>query len=210
MSSPWPPSTKAVTSLTETSNSSARKWRKRAEFENARHADDLLRLETREFLQRPHHGVEGVGDADHEGVGGMLLDAVADRFHDLEVDADEVVAAHARLARHARRDDDHVRAGDIGVIVGAFIFGIEAVDGGGFGDVQTLALRNAFRDVEKHDIAKFLQADEMGERTADLASTDERDLMTGHEMSLNVEASSRLKTWRCLTHKWVTIKPTKG
>ncbi len=31
MSSPWPPSTKAVTSSTETWNSSARKWRKRAE-----------------------------------------------------------------------------------------------------------------------------------------------------------------------------------
>ena len=31
MSSPWPPSTKAVTSSTETLNSSARKWRKRAE-----------------------------------------------------------------------------------------------------------------------------------------------------------------------------------
>src|SRR3546814_16249995 len=29
--SPWPPSTKAVTSSTETSNSSARKWRKRDE-----------------------------------------------------------------------------------------------------------------------------------------------------------------------------------
>jgi hypothetical protein len=29
--SPWPPSTKDVTSLTETPNSSARKWLKRAE-----------------------------------------------------------------------------------------------------------------------------------------------------------------------------------
>ncbi len=183
-----------MTSLTETLNSSARKWRKRAEFENAGHADDLFGLEAGELLQRPHHRVERVGDADHEGVGRMLLDAVADGFHDLEVDADEVVAAHAGLAGHARRHDDHVRAGDVRVIVGALVLGVEAVDRRGFGDVETLALGNAFRDVEQHDVAEFLQADQMGERAADLASTDERDLVTGHEMSLSVgEAPSLLK-----------------
>jgi hypothetical protein len=44
--------------------------------------------------------------------GACCLMPFADRLHDLEVDAEQVVAAHARLARHAGGDDDHVGAGD--------------------------------------------------------------------------------------------------
>ena len=47
---------------------------------------------------------------------------------------------------------------------------------------------NAFRDVEEHDVAEFLQADEMGERAADLAGADERDLFPGHESVLGFVA----------------------
>ena len=175
--------------------------------QHAGHADDLLRLQAGELLQRPHHGVERVGDADHEGVGGILLDAVADRFHDLEVDADEVVAAHAGLARHAGGHDDHVGARDVGVVVRALVLGVEPVDRRGFGDVETFALGNALRDVEENDVAEFLQADEMGERAADLAGADERDLVTGHGMSLSFGTS--LLRWRCLTERWAAFKPQK-
>ena len=35
-----------------------------------------------------------------------------------EIDAEQIVAAHARLARHAGGDDDHVGAGDGGVVGG--------------------------------------------------------------------------------------------
>ena len=153
-------------------------------IEHAGHADDLFGLQAGELLQRPDHGVERVGDADDEGVRGILLDAVADRFHDLQVDADQVVAAHAGLARHAGGDDDHVGACDIGIVVRALVPGIEPVDRRGFGDVETFALGNALRDVEEHDVAEFLQADEMGERAADLAGADERDLVPGHESVL--------------------------
>ena len=135
--------------------------------------------------------------------GRMLLDAVSDRFHDLEVDADQIVAAHAGLARHAGGDDDHVGAGDIGVVVRALVLGIEPVDRRGFGDVETLALRNTFRDVEEHDVAEFLQADEMGERAADLAGADERDLVTGHRRSLRWKRDRiPREDGRCLTQKW--------
>ena len=112
--------------------------------------------------------------------GAYCLMPLADRFHDLEVDAEQVVAAHAGLARHAGGDDDHVGARDVGVVVRALVLGVEAVDRRGFGDVETLALRNAFRDVEQDDVAEFLQAGEVGERAADLAGADERDLVTGH------------------------------
>ena len=110
------------------------------------------------ILQRPHHRVERIGDADDESVGRVLLDAGADRFHDLEIDAEQVVAAHAGLARDAGGDDDDVGAGDLGVGRGALELGVEALDGAGFGEVERLALRHAVDDVEQHDVAELLDA----------------------------------------------------
>ena len=59
--------------------------------------------------------------------------------------------------------------------------GVEAFDRRGFGEVERLALRDAFDDVEQHDVAQFLQADEVGERAADLAGADQRNLVTRHD-----------------------------
>jgi len=84
--------------------------------EHAGHSDDHVVRQAGKFAQRPDHRVERVGDADDKALRRMLADAFAHRFHHLEVDAEEIVAAHARLARDARRDDAHVRTLDIGVI----------------------------------------------------------------------------------------------
>ena len=149
--------------------------------EHAGHAADLLRRQAREFLQGPDHRVERVGDADDEGVGRIGGDAFAHGLHDLEVDAQKVVAAHARLARHAGGDDADIRAGDIGV--GSCVplsAGVEPFGGAGFGDVERLALGGAFGDVEQDDIAQFLERGEMGKRAADLSRADQRDLGSGH------------------------------
>ena len=148
--------------------------------EHAGHADHLLLRQAGEFLQRPHHGVERVGDADDEGVRRVFLDAGADLPHHLEIDAEQIVAAHAGLARHAGGDDADVGALDGVVAVGAGELGVETIDRRGFGDVERLALRDAFHDVEHHDVAEFLEADEVGERAADLAGADQRNLVTRH------------------------------
>ena len=110
----------------------------------------------------------------------MGLDAFADRFHDLQVDAQKIVAAHAGLARHAGGHDAHIGARDIGVIVGALHRGIEAFRGSGLGNIEGLALRRAFSDVEKNDVAHFLECCEVGERAADLTRADQRDPGSGH------------------------------
>ncbi len=136
------------------------------------------------LLQRPDHGVERVGDDDDEGARRVLPDAGADLLHHLEVDADEVVAAHAGLARHAGGDDADLGAFDVGVGVGAFEVAVEAFDGAGLGDVERLALRQAFHDVEEHDVAKLLEADQVGERAADHATADQGDLRTRHSSIL--------------------------
>ena len=59
--------------------------------------------------------------------------------------------------------------------------GVEAVDRRGLGEVERLALRDAFDDVEQDDVAEFLEADEMGERAADLAGADQCNLVTRHD-----------------------------
>src|SRR5262252_8944976 len=99
MVSPWPPSTKAVTSSTETPSSVAMKVRQPARL-----------------AQHPHHRIERVGDADHEGAGTVLLDRRADLAHDLGIGAEQVVTAHAGLARDAGGDDHDVGAGDRRVV----------------------------------------------------------------------------------------------
>ncbi len=50
-------------------------------------------------------------------VGACERDAIADRFHDFEIDAEKIVAAHARLARHAGGDDHDIGAGNRAVII---------------------------------------------------------------------------------------------
>jgi hypothetical protein len=125
-----------------------------------------------------------------------LLDAVADRFHDLQVDAQKIVAAHAGLARHAGGHDDHVRILDGGVVVRALVAGVEAVHRPGLGDVEALALGHALGDVEEHHVAQFLQADEVGKRAADLSGADERDLVTSHRGSFSgVFAEAKTKEY---------------
>ena len=148
--------------------------------QNAGHADDLLLGQARELLQGPDHGVERVGDADDEGVGGVGLDALADGLHDLQVDADQVVAAHARLARHAGGDDADVGARDVGVVVGALQGHVLAEDGRGLGDVQGLALRRAFGDVEQDHVAQGFARGHVGQGSADHAGADKGDLRASH------------------------------
>jgi hypothetical protein len=152
--------------------------------QDAGHADDLFLGQARELLQRPDHRVERVGDADDEGVGGVGLDAFADGLHDLQVDAQQVVAAHARLARHAGGDDADVGAGDVGVVVDALQRDVLAEHGRGFGDVQGLALRGAFGDVEQQDVAQLFARGDVGQGAADHAGADEGDLRASHGVSV--------------------------
>ena len=112
--------------------------------------------------------------------GRVFLDAGADLLHHLEVDAEQIVAAHAGLARHAGGDDADIGAVDRVVGIGAGELGVEAVDRRGLGEVERLALRDAFGDVEQHDVAELLEADEVGERAADLAGADQCNLGTRH------------------------------
>src|SRR5262249_43489586 len=102
----------------------------------------------------------------------------------LEIDGEQVVAAHARLSRHARGDDDDVGALDVGIGVGGLVAGIEALDRARLPDVEALAARNALDDVEEDDVAQILEAAEMRARAADHAGADESDPGARHGLKL--------------------------
>ena len=112
--------------------------------------------------------------------GRVFLDAGADLIHHLQIDVEQIVAAHAGLARHAGGDDADVGAFDRLVAVGAGELRIEIVDRRGLRDIERLALRDAFRDVEHHDIAELLETNEVGQGAADLAGADQRNFIARH------------------------------
>ena len=138
----------------------------------------------------------------------VFLDAGADLIHHLEIDAEQIVAAHAGLARHAGGDDAHVGAFDALVGVGAAIFGVETFDRRGLRDVERLALRDALHDVEHHDVAQLLQTDEVGERAADLARADQCNLLARHGDQTSIDGAPRNRGRRWLNAKDSGFKPT--
>ena len=70
-------------------------------------------------------------------------------------------------------------------------FDVEALDGAGLADVEPLAARHALDDVEQDDVAQLLEADEVGERAADHARADQRDLGARHCLMLPCCAALR-------------------
>ena len=151
--------------------------------EYARHADDLVGRQAAGIAQHADHDIQRIGDADHEGIGAVLPDAGADLTHDIGIDADQIVAAHAGLAGHTGGNDHHLCAANAGIGIGAGQFGVETLHRRAFGEIERLALRDAFYDVEKNDIAQLLEARQMRQRAADIARADQRDLVSRHEIS---------------------------
>ena len=90
---------------------------------------------------------------------------------------------HAGGAREAGGDDHHVGAGDSSVVGAAGEGRVEAVDRAGLRDVERLAGRHAAEHVEQDDVAELLEANQVGERAADITGADEGDLVPGHGAS---------------------------
>jgi hypothetical protein len=139
--------------------------------------------------QRPHHDVERIGDADDEGVGCIFADPGADLAHHLQIDFQQVVAAHAGLARHPGGHDHHVGAGDRLVLVGAGEAGIEAFDRAALGNIERLALRQPLDDVEQHHVAQFLEPCEVSQRAPDHAAADQSNLAASHKVPTEISLS---------------------
>ena len=82
----------------------------------------------------------------------------------------QIVAAHARLARQARRDHHHVGIRRGRVIVRARDADVVAFDGAHLEHVERLALRHAFDDVHQNHVAQFFIREVDGAARADVAA----------------------------------------
>ena len=140
-------------------------------IEHAGHADHALAGKSAELVGGLRHGVERVGDDDQDAVRRMLHDLADHVRHDFVVGVEQVVAAHAGLARNSGGDDDDVGVGGVGVVVGADDVGVALLDGHGFEQVEALALRHAFDDVDENDVGEFLRGDPVGGGCAHVSGT---------------------------------------
>ena len=107
-------------------------------------------------------------------------------LHDFVVGVEQVVAAHAGLARNSGGDDDDVGVGGVGVVVGAEDGGIALLDGHGLEQVETLALGDAFHDVDEDDVGEFLRCDPMSGGGAHVSGTYYRYFIS-HEVPFSMQ-----------------------
>ena len=107
----------------------------------------------------------------------MPHDLVGDRADDALVDRHQVVPAHLAGTRDLEADDDHV--GALGLLVAVRADeteGLVAEHRRGLVDVEGLALRQPFLDVDDVDVRVVALGDLLRGGGADVAGTDHRHL----------------------------------
>ena len=121
--------------------------------ERAAHAEDLI-LRKSALLQRQiGHRVHRIADHQDDRFRGILQDIAHDRSDDAGIHADQFLARHARLTRHARSHDHDVGIRRSGIIVRhAGQLRIEVHQRSGLENIQHLAFRNAFLDIEENQL----------------------------------------------------------
>jgi len=102
-------------------------------------------------------------------------DLLRDALDDVVVLVQQVVAAHAGLAREPRRDDHDVRVRRIGVVIGAEHPRLRPFDRARLEDVESLALGDALENVEQHDVGELLVREAARRRGADVPRADDAD-----------------------------------
>ena len=79
----------------------------------------------------------------------------------------------------------HTAAPSIALVgIGAGEAGVEAFDRRGLHEIERLALRHAFHDVEQDDVAELFEADQERQRAADLTRADQCNLVSRHPTNI--------------------------
>ena len=189
--SPWPPSTSAVTSFTDAPVSQAMKVEKRA----------VSRIpampKTRSFGQPEtglatwHIASSGFETTMRIASGEARTTLLGDRADDPLVRGDEVVAAHARLARKAGGDHDHLGAGGLLVAVRAGDARLVAEHRACLVDVERLALRQALLDVDEDDVGVVALREHLRAGRTHVSGADDRDLASHSVPQIVAERAAR-------------------
>ena len=150
--SPWPPSTIAVTSLTDAPVAQEMKVEKRAVSRIPAMPNTRLFGQPETLLATWHIASSGFETMIRIASGDWRTAASTTAPTIFSFVVHEVVAAHARRARLAGGDDDHVGAGRLVVAVRADDARLEAEHGAHLVDVERLALREVLDDVDEDDL----------------------------------------------------------
>ena len=184
-----------MTSSTETLNSSARKWRKRAESSTPAIPTTLWNGSPEYFCSAHTITSSGLVMQMTKALGAYFLMPAPTWLITLRL----ISSRSSRLMPGLRATPAVTITTSHSlselVAVGARVAGIEALDGRAFGDVERLALRHPFQDVEQHDIAQFLEAGEVGERAADHAAADQTNLAAGHGLPPLLAGRSPMRSY---------------
>ena len=96
----------------------------------------------------------------------------------VEIGQQQIVAAHARLARKAGGDDGDIGIGGRFVVVGAGEHYVVALNRTGLQQVESLTLRNALYHVHQDDIGEFLIRNAQRAIRADIAGAYNGNLLS--------------------------------
>jgi hypothetical protein len=157
--------------------------------QNPGHADYPLPRKPAQTVDGLAHRVERIRHRDDDRVRRVLDDLLGDRLHDLEIDVEQIIAAHPGLARDTGRDHDHIGASGL---FPALLRGADAHDArvGGFDrtrleHVERHPLRFGLGDVDNHDVRQLPVGNRPRNRRADSArATDDGDFSVHDDLSL--------------------------
>src|SRR4029078_13732774 len=91
--------------------------------------------------------------------------------------------AMSGLAGQPGRDEDDIGADGVGVVVRAEDMGVVTDDRGRLGEVEALALGQAFDDVDEHDVGQSGLGDALSGGPAEGAGADHGGPFAGPELS---------------------------
>ena len=143
-------------------------------IQNASHADDAVLRKPAHLVGGLRHGIERVGDHKQNRVRRILHRLLDCALHHVVVGLEQIVAAHARLAREACGHYHQVGIRRVGVAVGAFDADVVAFDGPALEQIEPLALRDALQDVDHHYVSELLVRQAVGHCRAHIARADHR------------------------------------
>jgi hypothetical protein len=158
-------------------------------IEHAGHADDALARELRQLVDRLRHGVERIGHRDDDAVRRVLDHLLGDLLHDLVVHVEQIVAAHARLARQSRGDHDDVRPGALGVVAGTEHPRVGPVNRTGLEHVERHPGGLLIGNIDNDDVGELLVRDAAGYGGTDVPRSPDHGYFAIHVRSLKLSTT---------------------
>ena len=153
------------------------------DIEATRLAEHAMGWESRSLPRGVDHRVEWIGKNDDHSLRRELRDLFRDARDDAHVGLDEIITAHAGLARNARGDHNDFTSFDERVVASTLDVAIESLDGRGLIEIKRLALGHAVCNINEHDVAEFFGSGPHCTRCTGIAGPDDRNFCTTHVTS---------------------------